>query len=228
MGYPWAMADSAMRWPPELSPLPNPVGDETWDRFRQATIDLAIERGYDEFDVPDIVERARASRAEFDARFMGLDDCRDCTYEANIAEFDQSMFGPYMAAPSWREGIRAAIYGAAEYLRHHRRERRYGEIRKIPGGAMEMAARDRYLQRVVDLIDVGRCELSDPDSISRTTAEGVLGSIYKLVVDRLTEVGEEGMTWDLVDDVMYLAVRRYVGDEAGIQEFASHHHAPAR
>lgn len=210
-----------MRWPPELSPLPSPVVDETWDRFRQATIDLAIERGYEAFDVPDIVERAGASRAEFDARFSGLRNCLDGTYEANIAEFDQALVGPYLTAPSWREGIRAAIYGAADYLRDHRRERRYGEIRKLPGGAMEMASRDRYLQRMVDLIDFGRCELSDPDSISRTTAEGVAGSIYKLLLDRLAESEDGKLSWDVVDDVMYLAVRRYIGDEAGAQELSS-------
>lgn len=118
------------------------VADETWDRFRQATIDLSIERGYGEFEVSDIVARAGRSRVEFEARFTGKQDCLDGTY------------------------------GAAEYLRGHRRERRYGEIRKAPGG------RWRWRRAIANL------------------------------------------TWDVVDEVMYLAVRRYIGDEAAARERA--------
>lgn len=221
------MADSAPTWPPELKPLPSPTGDETWERLRQAAIDLVIERGYIEFDVPDIVERAGTSRAEFDARFDSLQDCLDRTYEANNADFHRSLLVPYLAAPSWREGVRAAIYGAAGYLRTHRRERRYGQVRKEPGGNMEMAMRDYYLQRIVDLIDVGRCELDDPDSMTRTTAEGVLGSVYKYLVDRLEETDDGKLEWAVVDEVMYLAVRRYLGDGAAARERATPMPQPA-
>jgi AcrR family transcriptional regulator len=211
-----------MRWPPDIEPLSSPVGDEIWELFRQAAMDLAVERGYYGFEVSDIVERAGASRAEFDARFSGKRDCCDRTYEANIADFDQALVGPYLQAPSWREGLRAGAYGAAEYLPHHRRERRFGELRMREGGPMELAAKDRYLQRVVDLIDVGRCEASDPDAISRSTAEGALGSIYGLMLKRLGEPGgEEGLSLEIIDDLVYLAVRPYVGHEAGVRELAT-------
>jgi AcrR family transcriptional regulator len=215
------MADAAPKWPPDLQPLTSPAGDETWEQLREAAIDLVIERGYLEFDVADILERAGVSRAEFDARFADQQDCLDRTYEANNSDFHNALLIPYLAEPTWREGIRAAVYGAAEYLRTHRRERRYGQLRKEPGGAMEMAMRDRYLQLIVDLIDIGRCELSDPDSISRTTAEGVLGSIYTFLVDRLAESEDGTLDWGVVDDVMYLAVRRYVGEE-GIADLVPH------
>lgn len=216
-----------MRWPPDIEPLPSPVADETWERFRQATMDLAIERGYYRFEVSDIVERSGASRAEFDARFTGKRECCDRTYEANIADFDQALIGPYRRAPSWREAIRAGAYGAAEYLLDHRRERRFGEIRMRDGGPMEQAVRDRYLQRIVDLIDVGRCEMSDPDAISRSTAEGVLGSIHGLLVSRLAESEGDGMSLEIIDDLMYLAVRPYIGHEAGIRELSTPGSHPA-
>jgi AcrR family transcriptional regulator len=215
-----------MKWPPELTPLQSLVADETWERFRQATIDLALERGYDAFEVSDIVERAGASRAEFDACFTGKRDCCDRTYEANIADFDQALLGAYLQAPSWREGVRAGVYGAAEYLRDHGRERRFGEIRMRFGGPMEQAARDRYLQRIVDLIDVGRCEMSDPNAISRTTAEGVLGSMHQLLLSRLKESDGDGPGPEIIDDLMYLALRRYIGHEAGIGELPASHAAP--
>jgi AcrR family transcriptional regulator len=209
-----------MRWPPDIEPLPSPAGDETWERFRQAAIDLAIEHGYYGFEVPDIVERANASRAGFDARFSGRTDCCDRAYEANISDFDHALVVPYLKAPTWREGLRAGAYGVAEYLTHHRRERRFGELRMREGGPMEQAARDRYLQRVVDLIDFGRTEMSDPEALGRSTAEGVLGSIHGLLLSRLKEEpGGPGL--EIIDDLMYLAVRPYVGHEAAMRELST-------
>ncbi len=154
-------------------------------------MDLVIERGYEAFSVEDIRARAGVSQAEFDARFTSLHDCLDGTYEANIAEFDQALVGPYLEAPSWREGLRAGAYGAAAHLRGHRRERRYGELRNGRGGPMELAARDRYLQRVVDLIGAGRFETGDPEAFGRATAEAALGSVYELLLKRLRETGGE-------------------------------------
>src|SRR5262245_52405073 len=97
-----------MRWPPpHIAPHESPAGDETWERLRQATVDLAIERGYYGFEVADIVERAGATEAEFEARFSDRRDCCDQTYEANNADFDQAFVEPYLRAPTWREGILA-------------------------------------------------------------------------------------------------------------------------
>jgi AcrR family transcriptional regulator len=208
-----------MRWaPPEIQPLPNPRGDEVWQRLREATIDLAIERGYYGFEVPDIVARAGTTRAEFDQRFEDRRDCCDQTYWANNAEFDLAFVEPYLEAPSWRQGLRDGTFGAIEYLRTGRRERRYGERRMREGGPMEQAAKDGYLQRFVDLVDVGRCELSDPGSLDRTTAEGVIGAVHGLLVRRLEETGGEGVTIDIVDDLLYVAYRPYLGHETALRE----------
>ncbi len=65
------------------------------------------------------------------------------------------------------------------------------------------------------------CEMSDPDALSRTTAEGVLGSIYGLLLNRLGETDGEGVGWEIFDDLMYLAVRPYVGHEAGMRELST-------
>jgi AcrR family transcriptional regulator len=210
-----------MRWPPpEIEPLPNPCGDEVWDRFRQATVDLAIERGYYGIDVPEIVERAGATQAQFDERFSDRRDCCDRAYEANNAEFDCSFVEPFLQEPTWRDGVRAGTFGTIEYLRGARRERRYGERRMREGGPMEQAAKDGYLQRFVDLVDVGRCELDDPDSLDRTTAEGVVGAVHGLLVRRLEETGGEGVTMEIVDDLLYIAYRPYIGHEAALREAA--------
>jgi AcrR family transcriptional regulator len=211
-----------MRWPPpDVEPHLSPAGDETWERLRQATIDLAIERGYYGFEAADIVERAGVTESEFDARFRDRRDCCDRTYEANNADFDRAFVEPYLQAPTWREGLIAGTHGAVEYLRGGRRERRYGERRMREGGLMEQAAKDAVLQRFVDLVDVGRCELSDPDSLDRSTAEAVVGSVLGLLMRRLEETGGEGVTIDIVDDLMYVVFRPYLGHEGALEELSA-------
>jgi AcrR family transcriptional regulator len=209
-----------VRWPPDIRPLQSPVTDETWERFRQATIDLALERGYNRFEIADIVERAGATRDEFDERFADRAECCHGTYDANIAEFDQALVEPYLRAPTWREGVRAGVAGVTEYLPGARRERAYGEVRLREGGPMELAAKDRYLQRVVDLIDVGRCELDDPDAYTRKLAEAVVGSIYEMMLKRVTEADGEGVGPEVIDEVIYLVERFYVEDGADIRALA--------
>jgi AcrR family transcriptional regulator len=204
--------------PGEFEVLPSPVIDGTWEQIRQAAIDLVIARGYHGFEIDHLCARAGVSRADFDARFADLGECLDRTYEANIAEFDQATVGPYLEAPTWREGIRAAAYGSAVYLTGHRRERIYGERRKREGGAVEQAAREVYLERIVDLIDAGRFEAKNPEALGRATAEAILGSIYELVLKRLDRPGKDGPGLEIVPELMYIAVRPYLGHEAALEE----------
>ncbi len=206
--------------PGRFEVLPSPVEDKTWERIRQAAIDLVIERGYAAVEADDLCARAGTSRAEFDVRFADCRDCLDRTYEANIAEFDRAVFGPYLRASTWREGLRAAAYGAAVYLIGHSRERLYGELRRREGGAVAEVARDLYLRRIVDLIDAGRFEARDPEAIGRATAEAILGSIYELVLKRLGRTDGKEPDMEIVPELMYIAVRPYLGNEAALEELA--------
>ncbi len=203
---------------PRLRPLPSPVLDETWERLRQAAIELVLERGYGAVDVEAIVARAGVAREDFDRRFADKRDCCDRAYEANIADFDRAVLGAYLAAPAWRDALRAAAYAAAAYIATHPAETRYGEIAMREGGEMAQAVRDRYLQRIVDLIDAGRFETAHPDALSRSVAEGALGSIYGLLMKRLAEGAEAVIATELVPELMCIAVRPYLGHEAAMAE----------
>ena len=56
-------------------------------------------------------------------------------------------------------------------------------------GETAQAHREGHLRRLVDLIDAGREEMEDPDSLTRAVAEGAVGSIYSLST-RLIAEGE--------------------------------------
>ena len=91
-------------------------------------------------------------------------------------------------------------------------------IQMLGVGDMAQAYRDRYLGEIVNLIDEGREELPDPDSMSRDVAIGVFGSIYQFLLREL-EGGREPVTAEsFVPQLMYIAVRPYLGHDAAREE----------
>jgi hypothetical protein len=135
-----------------------------------------------------------------------------------MADFDGAVFGAYEEQDCWRDGLRAAAYAAAGYLREHPREVVYGELQMREGSDMAQALRDNYLQRIVDMVDEGRGELDNPDSIGRGVAEGVCGSVYGYLMRELQSGAGTRSAEDMVPELMYIAVRPYLGPEVALEE----------
>lgn len=84
---------------------------------------------------------------------------------------------------------------------------------------MAQALRDRYLQRIVDLIDQGRADMDDPEALGRGVAEGVCGAIYSFLIHELQKDAAGIRTpEEFVPDLMYIAVRPYLGHAAAQEE----------
>jgi AcrR family transcriptional regulator len=189
-----------------------------WERLREAVIDQVLGEGYEDFDVDRACEASDFNRDDFDRLFDGKDDCLLRVYEANMADFDAVVFGAFEREESWRDGLRAAAYAAARYLREHPREVVYGELQMREGSDMAQALRDSYLQRIVDMVDEGRGELANPDSIGRGVAEGVCGSIYGYLMRELQSGAGTRSAEDMIPEMMYMAVRPYLGPEVALEE----------
>lgn len=204
--------------PGELTPLTSPAGDRIWERIRRAVVDVVVERGYAETTVEAIVDRAGVTRAEFNERFAGKGDCCLRVYEAQIADFDRYVVEAYLSHEAWRDRLRAVAYAIARYVRDHPREALFGEIQMREGMEMAQARRDAYMQRLVDLIDAGRAELDDPDSLNRGVAERALGAVYVVMLKQLQQDGRTDGASEMVPELMYVVLRPYVGHEAAREE----------
>jgi AcrR family transcriptional regulator len=201
----------SLRWRPQ-------PGDASWKRLRQVVIDAVLECGYEEMELDAVLLRAEISRGEFERDFGGKEECCLRVYEANMADFDRLVFGAYERQGSWRDGLRAAAYAASGYLREHPREVVFGEMQMRAGGEMAQALRDAYLQRIVDLIDLGRWELDDPERLGRGVAEGVCGAIYEYLLRELQSGAGTRSAEDFVPQLMYIALRPYLGHEIAREE----------
>lgn len=188
------------------------------ERIAAAAIDLAAELGYEGTTIEMVVERAGVTRADFDRHFDGKEDCALRLYEEYLGQFVALVLAAAGRERTWRDSMRAAGYAAARYVRDNPRLAQVGVVQMLAVGSMAEARRAGMMDPIVDLIDAGRHQLADPDSIGRGVAEAVLGSIYELAIRDLASGLGTGSAERVVPQLMYVAVRPYLGHELAREE----------
>jgi AcrR family transcriptional regulator len=190
------------------------------ERIHKATVDIVYEGGYETLTVEAVVERADVERADFDRLFAGREDLYIGLFKDVASKFEAEVMAAFEEHDEWRDSLRACAYAAARHLRERPREVSFGVLRMYDAGELAQAYREVQLQRMVDLIDLGRQELDDPDSIGRGVAEGVIGSIYGVLVKELQGGRGVSSAESFVPDLMYMAVRPYLGHEVAREELS--------
>jgi AcrR family transcriptional regulator len=179
---------------------------------------LVVENGFEATTVDQVLERAEVGRAEFERRFTDLRDCCMQVYIANMDDFNAVVFGAASGDAPWQDRLRAAAYTAARYIQARPIQTRFDMLQMLEVGELAQAYRDRMLGLIVDLIDEGRQELEDPESMSRDVAEGIFGSIYQSLLKELHGRREPAPVETFVPQLMYIAVRPYLGHDVACEE----------
>jgi AcrR family transcriptional regulator len=189
-------------------------------RARLALMRLAVDHGIPNVTVAMVSEEARIEPGYFEREFGDVEGCCQAVYIANIDEFDRLVFGAADRADGWPDRLRAAAYATVRYLRARPVESHFNFIEMLEAGEEAQVYRDRYVQRIVDLIDEGRSRLPDPDKVGREVAQAAFGSIYEFLARKFVQ-GEDPSTFErYVPELMHLAVRPYLGAEAGRAELS--------
>ena len=139
-------------------------------------------------------------------------------YLANMDDFNDVVFGAAEGDGPWPDRLRAAAYSAARYIQARPVQTRFDMVQMLEVGELAQAYRDRMLGRIVDLIDQGRQELDDPESMSREVAVSVFGSIYQSLLKELRGRAEPAAVETFVPQLMYIAVRPYLGHDVASEE----------
>ena len=192
---------------------------EEWSRLCAALVDLSVERGYEQVSEGDVVARAGLRRADFDRYFA---DRQDCCLQA-FAAINEGLAAHIRGVEedhreeSWRDRTRAIAYAILRYFQAHVREFQFGVLELPKAGPLALTRQAEALGLFVDLIDPGREELDEPDSLTRATAEVVVGSVFDSFAKRLPEIDPDEIE-GLVPELMYIAVLPYCGTEAAQEE----------
>ena len=192
---------------------PDPADERA--RLREALLDLSLQRGYPDLD--DLLERAEVDLDGFHRHFTDLEDC----FCAILAEIYEEFFAyaqeSVAGVDGWRDRIRATAYAMLRFLLRDERVAHLGAVEAGRAGERAQLLFVETFDRLVDLIDEGRGETADPDSLTRATAVGVGGVIFTRVQEAVAR-GELDLGEEELPELMYAAVFPYLGAAAAEEE----------
>lgn len=113
--------------------------------------------------------------------------------------------------------MRAAAYAEARWILENPKWVRFGFVEMLWAGEMTRAVRERTIRRYIEMVDAGREVTENPKAIPALTAEGMIGSITEMLMKKLQR-DRPPNPYDFVPELMYLAVRPYLGEEAAQRE----------
>jgi AcrR family transcriptional regulator len=203
------------RRPGRFAIPPPPEPDLFSDPIALAVIDLIAERGYEAVSVRLIVDRAGTTMGEFHLRFTDKQDATVQTMRASISSVRWTTETAYATGGTWREGLRAAAWAAADYI-DRRPNLVYACVIGLLGAKNEMlrVVREECLMCGASLIERGRSETPDAPAGAGLMA---MGSMAQLLTHRLQK-GEPVLAHAMVPEMLYMSVRPYVGEEAAREE----------
>lgn len=181
-----------------------------------ALIEIAAERGYGETTIDLILERAGLDRPAFDRHFRGKYDCFLSAWQDLNEQCLETMVRAYESREEWPDRLRAVAYQVIEGLSHDPCRATFG-VEVLAAGDAARARRDMTMRVIASLIDAGRQEMEDPESVPHTTAEALAGSAYGQIYSRVVR-GDVDELPDLVPQLMSAAVMPYLGIEAAMAE----------
>jgi AcrR family transcriptional regulator len=172
--------------------------------------------GFEQAREERIIERAGVSREQFFALYSGKAECFIRTYEAMVPEFMARASAAFAEGRDWLDRLRRTAYASFDYFEEDPARARFTTIELLNAGDHAAALVDQSLVMLVDLIDAGRYETEEPESVPRSAAEAAVGSIWSVLMTKIRkrELADEAV----VPELMYIAVLPYLGEEAAERE----------
>jgi AcrR family transcriptional regulator len=183
--------------------------------IRDAAIAVVCERGYLDTTLEEICDRAGVTQKEFERHFTDVEDCYCHLIEEERNELLRRAGVAFAAEETWLDAIRATAYAMFDYLCEDLPRARFVFVEILAAGERAQLIRDRGMFLLFALIDHGRNELDDPESVSPVTAEAIGGSVYNQIQ---IAIENDTLTFDLVPALMYNVVLPYLGADAAREE----------
>jgi AcrR family transcriptional regulator len=192
------------------------------EQIEAAMIDLCFEYGYRQTSLEMLLERAGVDRDAFARHFADLEDCFCRIYVGMRDELMRRVAVAAKGRPSWRDGIRAVAYTMVDWTAEDEKRTKFAVVEVRTAGERAAILMGQAFEELFELIDEGRDERELPGEISRATAEAVGGMIFTQMFAAY-EQGSIDAVRAKVPEMMYMAVRPYLGEEVAAEEL----HAPS-
>jgi AcrR family transcriptional regulator len=186
-------------------------------RIVRAMVELVGADGYRQTSIADVCAAAAVSEADFHRHFAGIEQCFVAIWDELTLAHAVLAAEAFAAPGPWRKRMRAAAWVTLDYLQADLDRTRFLVLEVLNAGEVARTHRESAITAQAEWIDSGRQELHDPDSLSRATAEHIAGAINEMLI-RKTRSGEILQGAQVMRELMYMAVRPYLGEEAAREE----------
>jgi AcrR family transcriptional regulator len=186
-------------------------------RIARSLVELVGADGYRRTDLDDVLAAAAVDEVEFRRHFADKEDCFLQIWDELTLAHGVIAARAYEASGAWRDRMRAAASVTLDYLQADLNRTRFLVLEVLNAGELAQAHRDLAIAAQVEWIDGGRRELDDPGSLTRATAEHIAGAVNEMLI-RKTRSGEILHGAQVMRELMYMAVRPYLGEEAARAE----------
>lgn len=183
----------------------------------EAFIAVVAERGYEDTELRAVFARAGVDEVAFLRHFPDKEECFLAAWDFLTDCFMPKVLAAFESKETWREQIRGVGLALAEYLTEHPDHARILCLEGRVPGPRAWALLDRNVEVFAELIDLGRQEMADPDSLTRATAEGLAGAIHEQLILYVSR-GDGDQLSQLMGPMMYMVMRPYLGDEVALEE----------
>ncbi len=189
---------------------PEAVADIQRERLIDAFVQVVSERGFAHTTIGRVTEAAGVTKKTFYAHFADLDACFLAAYERGIDILLGRMLEVYAAAPSWPEGIRAALRALLAILA---REPRFARASLVEVNA----AGPRVRHASIGTLARFRAFFTDPayglPPVPVPVVDAIVGGIHTAIYIQL-ETGEAERLPSLLPSLTYFALLPLIGREA--------------
>lgn len=184
-----------------------------------AVIAVVAEHGYARASVEEIAARAGVEHGEFEGLFADKHDAVLRVFEAYIEDFKAEVGGAFEAGGTWPDSLRAAAYAMTRWIRRYPEATRFGMVSVLEAGDMALILRENSFRWGADLIDAGRTVAPDPTTIPASAALIAVGAVGEILAREQQGTIDADLI-ELVPQLMYGAVRPYLGEEAARRELS--------
>jgi AcrR family transcriptional regulator len=192
----------------------------------EALIEVAAERGYMDTSIEMVVAHAGLDRPAFDRHFRGKYDGFLSAWQEMNEECMASLMRAYDSEQHWPDRLRAVACEVVGNLCNEPSRASFA-VEVLAAGDAARARRDMTMRVIASLIDAGRKEMEDPESVPHTTAEALAGSAYGQVYAKVVR-GDTDELPKLIPQLMSAAVMPYLGVEAALEELDRGSNPPDR
>jgi AcrR family transcriptional regulator len=189
-------------------------------RIRRALIDLCWERGFASLTLNDLLERAEVDEATFLRFFADAEDCFFQVYRAELERFRQERTAASIGFIAWRDRLRATAYAMYRFLAADEKIRHLTAAEVRAGSERSQLLIGQEVEALFDLIDEGRAERPEGETLTRSTAETIGGGIFNQIYSAAGQKGPMPVEAEIVPELMYLSVLPYAGEPAAREELA--------